>query len=69
MERRRITTQERIDFFFQLDHDLRNHPSHIWRERMEEIMDDEKVPWSDEAIITILLQCYAAIIGMLACSL
>jgi hypothetical protein len=56
MERRRITTQERIDFFFQLDHDLRNHPSHIGRERMEEIMDDEKVPWSDEAIITILLQ-------------
>jgi hypothetical protein len=56
MERRRIPIQEKIDFFLQLDRDLRNHPSHVPRGKEEEIMDDERVPWSDEAIITILLQ-------------
>jgi len=55
MERRRITTQERIDFFLQLDHDLRNHPSHMEREIAEEIMDEDNVPWSHDAFCAIVL--------------
>jgi len=55
-EHRCITHQEKIDFFLQLDRDLRNHPSHIRREIEEEIMDDERLPWSHEAIIVIILQ-------------
>jgi hypothetical protein len=46
----RITTQEKIDFFIQLDRDLRNHPTH------DTDMEDDELPWSSEAIRDLLLE-------------
>ena len=41
---RRITIQERLDFFIELDRELRDHPTHI------HVESDDSIPWSFEAI-------------------
>jgi len=54
VQRRKHTTeQERIDFFLQLDRELRNHPDHRVRAYTEE--EEDRVPWCDEAIRDIIL--------------
>jgi len=49
LHRRRITQQEKLEFFLQLDHDLRMHPTHL-EEQIEDML-----PWSSRAIYTILV--------------
>jgi len=44
---RRISIQERLDFFIELDRDLRAHPTHLYTENI--------IPWSQQAIYDVLL--------------
>jgi hypothetical protein len=46
---RRITIQERLDFFIELDRELRDHPTHI------HVESDDSIPWSFEAIKEVIL--------------
>ena len=53
MQRRRSTLKEKLDFFLQLDTDLRSHPTH--RPLPAHLPANEYLPWTQEAIFTILL--------------
>ena len=46
---RRISVQERLDFFIELDRDLRAHPTHLYIEM------EDTIPWSQRAIYDVLL--------------
>ena len=46
---RRISVQERLDFFIELDRDLCAHPTHLY------IEIEDTIPWSQRAIYDVLL--------------
>ena len=46
---RRITIQERLDFFIELDRELRAHPTHI------HVESDDMIPWTNQAIEEVIL--------------